>query len=625
MLKRTLACALFAITGHAYSAEIQVTTLVDEDKDDAVCSLREAVEFINKRSQTAFENGYHGCGNKEASSIIVLERDKQYTLNKALEIKSAMTIMTASSGDFRDDKKGIHNATIKMIGTERLFLINDGSVENALISVMFNELNLQGSATKMNDGGLIYNREALNIQYSRLMGGNAVRGGAIYNAGILSDAQKTAGIVLISNSILQSNKADQGAVIYTEMPIYNISHSVIRDNEVIASSTGALIFTQTGFTDETIGTALLTRTSGIRNSTIFHNKGGYVANIREGMIFNNVTMIKNAAGLYLQAANWNVPASGTTTTSPVPSAYVSNNIIVDNNSKNCVAAANNTTVVQSNLTTAECGVGPTERPNIMWMPSNPTHKLIAGGVNDEGVCAAPPATGLLCPYYTPKDQMLGFFKPRLLMSYSKLSDSLIVNKGRIYSDGTNIGLASCEATDQRGKSRSGYDELCDLGAVELIIDRSAIPIVGQDILFGETAKFNIVDSLMDGELVDPASCKTILGKELNSQGQPWQAGCLDIQQTQTPSKGKLTLDQDGNVTYVPNNNWHGADMFNLRVMTSTTRLNDVSNYYISIPTTIVQEPPNNFQNKKVNVSGGSFGLGAIFMLLGLVGLRRFKA
>ena len=58
MLKRTLACALFAVTGHVYSADIQVTTLVDEDKDDTVCSLREAVEFLNKRSQTAFENGY---------------------------------------------------------------------------------------------------------------------------------------------------------------------------------------------------------------------------------------------------------------------------------------------------------------------------------------------------------------------------------------------------------------------------------------------------------------------------------------------------------------------------------------------------------------------------------------
>jgi hypothetical protein len=37
------------------------------------------------------------------------------------------------------------------------------------------------------------------------------------------------------------------------------------------------------------------------------------------------------------------------------------------------------------------------------------------------------------------------------MSYLKLSDSLIVNKGRIYSDGTSVGLAGCETVDQRGK------------------------------------------------------------------------------------------------------------------------------------------------------------------------------
>nr|MBP7899805.1 GlyGly-CTERM sorting domain-containing protein [Acinetobacter sp.] len=59
--------------------------------------------------------------------------------------------------------------------------------------------------------------------------------------------------------------------------------------------------------------------------------------------------------------------------------------------------------------------------------------------------------------------------------------------------------------------------------------------------------------------------------------------------------------------------------------TTTTRLNDVSNYYIEIPTTIVQDPPNNFKSKTVNVSGGSMGFGAIFMLLGLVGIRRFKS
>ena len=49
------------------------------------------------------------------------------------------------------------------------------------------------------------------------------------------------------------------------------------------------------------------------------------------------------------------------------------------------------------------------------------HQLIAGGVNDEGVCDAPPAGWFIMPLYTnPKDQMLGFFKPRLLTSYLKL-------------------------------------------------------------------------------------------------------------------------------------------------------------------------------------------------------------
>ena len=62
-------------------------------------------------------------------------------------------------------------------------------------------------------------------------------------------------------------------------------------------------------------------------------------------------------------------------------------------------------------------------------------------------------------------------------------------------------------------------------------------------------------------------------------------------------------------------NWHGADKFNLRVMTTTTRLNDVSNYYIEIPTTIVQESANNFKSKTVNVSG-EHGFWMDFMLFG---------
>lgn len=625
MLKRTLACALFAITGHAYSADIQVTTLADEDKDDAVCSLREAVEFLNKRSQKEFENGYHGCGNKDATSNIVLQRDQTYQINSALNIKAATTIRTASSDGFNDNKKGLNNATIKMVGSDRLLVIDDDSVENALISVSLVELNLQGASAKINDGGLILNREALTIQYSRLAGGLASKGGAIYNAGLISNNQQTASAVTINNSILQNNKADQGAVIYSEMPLYNITQSVIRDNEGTAGETGALFYVQTGFQDPTIGSNILkSGIAGIKNSTIFHNKGGYVANIREGMFFNNVTMIKNAAGLYLQSPKWKstTTSNGETTTTEAASSYISNSIIVANGKNNCSAATNDETVVQSNLTETECDRNAKDSlPNFMLG----NNKLIAGEVDEKQTCDIPSIEGLLCPYYTPKDQMLGFFKPRLLMSYNKLSDSLIVNKGRIYSDGSTFSLASCESADQRGKSRSGYDELCDLGALELMVDRSDIQIVGQDILYGQVAKFSIANNLQDGELLDAESCKVIFKRETNSKGQPWQPGCLEIVQTQTPSKGKLTIDQDGNVTYVPDSDWHGADKFNLRIMTTTTRFNDESNYYIDIPATVVQDPPNNFQSKTVNVSGGAFGIGAIFVLLGLIRLRRFKS
>lgn len=622
MLKRTLACAFLIMTGHAYSADIQVTTLLDE-KNYTGCSLRNAVEFLNKRSQKEYENGYQGCGDKDSSSTIILQRDKEYTLNSAIQIRAGMAIMTAASGSFNDNQKGMHNATIKMAGNDRLFVINDESVEETLLPVIFVELNLKGSAYKVTDGGLILNREALSIQYSRLTGGNAVRGGAIYNAGTVTNEQTTASLLTISNSLIQGNKADEGAVIYSEMPLYLITQSVIRDNEGTQGERGALLYSHTAFTDKTTAGVLASRVSGLRNSTIFHNKGGYVANIREGMLLNNVTIIKNAAGLFLQAPKRVIAATkeGEKAPDPEPSAYISNSIIVANEANNCASSADDEGVIQSNLTTAECDRNaPVGSPNF-FIGNN---KLIAGGTNDEGECAAPPADGLLCPYYTPKDQMLGYFKPRLLMSYTKLSDSLIVNKGRIYSDGTTAGFAkSCEGSDQRGKPRSGYDELCDLGAIELVINRAEVPIAGEDILYGQIAKFSIADSLLDGELLDPTSCEKVLGKR--SDGQPWQPGCLDIQQRQTPSKGKLTIDQQGNITYVPNGNWHGSDEFNMRVMTTTTRFNDVSNYYITIPTTIVQAPPNNFQSKTVNVGGGSFGIGAIFALFGLLGLRRFKS
>lgn len=102
-----------------------------------------------------------------------------------------------------------------MVGTDQLFRIDDGSVEKASFTVSFVDVNLKGAGSKsavpQGNGGLIYNHEQLVIQNSRLLDGYATNGGAIYNAGILSNTTKTAGSVTITNSLIQNNKASQGA------------------------------------------------------------------------------------------------------------------------------------------------------------------------------------------------------------------------------------------------------------------------------------------------------------------------------------------------------------------------------------------------------------------------------
>lgn len=616
MLKRSIAFALLAVAGHAYSADIQVTSLIDEDKDDTLCTLREAVQFLNYRASSnaadveKYATGYHGCGNKAASSNIILQRDKEYALNNSITITGPLNILTESDSSFIDnDAPGTHNASIKMAGTDRLFKIDDNNVEKISFSVSLSDLNLQGAGSKTSalDGGLIYNHEQLTIKNSRLLNGYATRGGAIYNAGNLSNTTRTAGTVTLTNNLLQNNKATQGAVLYSEMPLYYITQSVLRDNEVTAAD-NALLYVQTKFADESTGGYLTSRAIGLSNSTIFHNKGGFIANVRDGMFVNNITMIKNDKGLFLDA--------------PQGNASVSNSILVGN-TINCQVGTTDKAIIQSNLVTAECNRNATSKlPNILY-PAN--EKLIAGDT-DEGVCDVTSQDGLLCPYNTPKNSFLGFFRPRLLENYKTLSESLIINKGRLYSDGSSIGLASCERYDQRGKSRSGYDELCDLGAIEYIVD-SEVSSVGQDIKYGQVAKFGILGSLSEADLVTPATCKRLFGER--ADGKDWQPGCLKVRQsTDTPvSKGTITLDQNGNVIYTPNGNWHGADIFSIQVVTSVSRFNEGEDFqYITIPTRIVQEPLSGIEDKSVSTGGGgSVGGGLILGLFGLIALRRFKS
>ncbi len=89
-------------------------------------------------------------------------------------------------------------------------------------------------------------------------------------------------------------------------------------------------------------------------------------------------------------------------------------------------------------------------------------------------------------------------------------------------------------------------------------------------------------------------------------GEQWQDGCLDVDQTLTESKGSLTLDIDGNLVYTPNGSWRGADIFELRVVTSSTRFNENKKYLV-LSANMVQEQSNAMDSKSVKTSGGALG------------------
>ncbi|OTG81670.1 rhombotarget A [Acinetobacter sp. ANC 4648] len=604
MLKRGIGLGLLCFAGHAYSANITVTTTEDVVKADDQCSLREAVEYVN---QGMPEAGYNGCGGKEATNTIILNGKSEYKLNNQIAIYKTVQIKSSYEANVTENNiLGKNNAVIKMVGKDRLFLVDhtlappitnaDGTIvdNSSLILVQFNEVSLVGcgQSSCVDQGGLIYNKDALSIQYGQLLKGNARQGGAIYNSGIY-DKNKALSSVSLTNTLIKTNKANQGAVIYSEIPQFIVSQSVVQDNEVIDAE-AALFDVRDGFDEETSKNAGIVLSRGIWNSTIFNNKG-YIVKVFDGMLVNNVTMIMNTMGLIFNA--------------PFNQAYVANSILAKNGVEDCkIIAGGDATHISNNLYSVGCaGTGSQTLGQV---------NLIAGS-STEGKCDTS-SDGILCPFKDYADTPLGYFKPRLLSTAKQLSDSLIVNHG----PQSNKDLVSCEAADQRGKARSVNSELCDIGAIELVVNTSTGSNIGSDLFYGETGKMSIADQLQDGELISADQCQALLGN--NPNGQPWQAGCMKIVQTNTISKGITTIDQEGNVIYVPNGNWHGSDEFKLLVITSTTRFSDSKNPYIEIPTRIVQSPKNNFENKKVKTSGGSAGVITLISLFGLMGFRRFK-
>lgn len=605
MLKRGIGLGLLCITGHAFSANIVVTTTEDVVKADDQCSLREAIEYVNKGMPEA---GLNGCGGKESTAIIELKGKEEYLLKREIPIAQTVAIKSVYDTNVTDteNKAGLLNAVIKASGNHRLFNIKkviiptgdskkDEANKDTKIIVNLSELTLQGCGANLCEktGGLIYNNEQLTITHSRLLNGTAEQGGAIYNAGIPDIKNYNWSSVNIVSSFIKGNKATQGGVIYSEAPQFAVSKSVIRDNET-TNTNGSLFEAKAPFSEEVSkGLVFEKEFRGIFNSTIFNNKG-YVIKVLDDMQVNNITMILNSMGLIVNAPN--------------KKAYVANSILAKNGSQDCkIVAGGEANRITNNLYSVGCaGTGAQALGET---------QLIAGA-STEGKCDLS-SKGILCPYNPAEESVISYFKPRLLESYRTIADSPIVNKGP-----ANSELLSCLVEDQRNKQRLADRSLCDRGAIELTVDTSNTSTVGEDIIYGQTAKFSIADQLQDGELVTPAQCTALFGKP--TDGTAWKPGCLKIVQTNTPSKGTLNITQDGDITYVPNGNWHGSDEFQIKVVTSTTYFNDNTEPYIAITSRVVQDPPNTFEDKQVKTSGGAAGIIALLTLFGLIGLRRTK-
>lgn len=626
MLKRTISLGLLCMASHAYSANIIVNTTDDEDGvANNKCSLREAITLINMTDSAGKipEAGYGGCSGVEASPSIVLEAGKTYLLNKQIEIKKSLTVNVLKENSADTAFNGENNAIIKAKGAHRLFSIDDENPNIANLTVSFRQVDFKGCAADTATicaptGGLIFNRENLVISFGRLSHGTASdSGGAIYNEGVASSSERdaSAGLLTLTSVLFENNQANQGGAIFSVQPRYNISGSVFRRNQANATATtendpGTIVYVSrpgAALDNSLDNSSSTSRTGNIVNSTFYENIGR-VANLLDGMLINNSTIILNTAGVFLN--------------SETGSANFSNSIVVDNGSSDCLQSVRNKTITNNLLYRAgNCGAGAAGNPNrqlaadiVLLANSN-----IQG--NSEGKCDTPDKAGLLCPFNTQKEIFNGFFRPRLLTRYNSIADSPIVNQGRFASTSETITTKACESTDQRGKPRQTL-VLCDIGAIELVIDSQQR--IGQDIKYDEVAQIDLTDNLGDGQLWPKDECDKVFKDLPNPPVNPnWQDGCLQFTAGQAPKKGILSLSADALLKYVPFKNFHGSDTFSLQLVTTTSRFSEGTNdRTLTLPGTIVQEPGNNFENKSVNTSGGSTGLLGLLGVLGLIGIRR---
>lgn len=575
----------------AYEASItELKAKIKIKEEEKTAKTNELKEYRSK--------GLFGCfsyDDSSSESILMLTLPKPYLLDTSLTINLSVaikgsTISTSTDGTVNN----LENSTldlplrpiIKANGNHQLLIINDG-IDNTLsappIFVTFTNIDFIGCEQFCAaNGGIILNKEALSITKGVISKGQANYGGAIYNAETAS--------LLIKQSIFKENQAtNDGAAIYSTDNNISLDATLVTQNKTASGSSGIITINS-----DTINQFSLSAIPYINNSTLSGNEGSAISSYGN-MALNNNTIVNNTIGIRLN--------------NKLPLIY--NSIIAGNTQADCDLFAplpsDNNIYFANNLSVQNKGCPSAFAANHNVFITNTGDETLMAPLDSNNRCAAPPALGLLCP--------LGEFggltkthKPRLLASYTKLSDSPIVNKG-FYNLIGNFGI-SCNTTDQRGLARENNENRCDIGAVEIQAGLGSYT-QGDDIVYGQIKRFSPFANLADAELLPASYCSSVLGvgEYLN--------GCIKL--IDLPTHGLVKFDAlNSDILYSTYNaDFHGFDKFSYGVVTTLSRFSDaVNDRALKINVKVVSEPPESLATKSLD--NGSMNIFSLLILSSLL-------
>lgn len=605
-------CFLAAASVPAAATTYTITSVIDAEAEDGVCTLREAMKAISSRKEV------NECEAGTGGDKISLVEGQVYPLAlPEMEIGGLQSDPVDKNNDGDTDDEGEEakdinpnfiitverdaldsdpkdNPVIRAASGERIFQIKQGA------SLTLSNVTLEGNGNVGGDAGLVrVNGSLLANTGTQFVSGDAASGGALYISGN--------GLVALTDVVFRDNQATiNGGAIATDATFsgaVSLTRALYRDNAAVGDG-GAVHFAG--------DRASLQH----RNATFYANgaaNGGAIAIAATNSVVsvNNVTIAGQVSGGAISfpavAANNLAVLSNSAIVGNVGGSCVGDAAAIDDASIAYVVHEGNSCTLDRDAQIPVPGGLPGDYNlndsgnadfTVLYgntTPGNPTPTL--------GEC--PAATGAVCE---PMDIELGLqaFNPDFSDSIGVTTDEIptLINAGSP-ADATSF---FCETKDQRDVERN---DDCDAGAIEMRIAKGQIdefPVITAVSTELDVAANDVGDTSIACPLQD----------------------CLQI--VIAPTKGNISVIYPGGdypadypvVVYESFPGVHGIDTFRYVISKDAVQAGRTyADADIGAQVNVVVEPASGIEEDSIGVGGmGAFSL----LLLGLAGsVRRVRA